>query len=135
MGDNFYPETTDAQAKVTAELSYPSGSGIDGDTYKVIATVVDLNGKRTVYTLSSEDGSYDYATGINLGKSYECGKGLACSRYSVKTGKKMGLYGVYFSVIKNAPSIADVYPGTFSGSNKGALYNMSNPAHREVIYE
>lgn len=142
VSDNFAPETTDAQAKVTAELSYPSGSGINGDTYKVIATVVGLDGKRTVYTLSSEDAikrDYDHNTGdwieVNLGKSYGCGKNLACSQYSVKTGKKMGLYGVYFSVIKNAPSIADVYPGTFSGSNKGALYNMSNPAHREVIYE
>ena len=141
--DNFGPEVTDKDAAVVARVMYPSGSA-DGSTYKVIATVVDGDGKKTIHTLNSEeaiDRYWDEHEGKwienNLGKSFDCGKALKCSQYSVKLGKKMGNYGVYLNVIKNGSS-ASVYSGTFSGSNKGALYYLADPNSknfRKVIYE
>ena len=131
VSNDFYP---DRPHVFSTQVMYPTGSA-DGDTYSVIATVVKPDGSKEIHTLKSEDRVItDDERGIseNLGKSYPCGKGLSCSQFSITVGNIRQIEGVYVNVVKNSASIADVYPGTFSGSNKGTYWSSEA---RKVIYE
>ena len=132
--DDFFP---DQPHVFSAQVMYPTGTA-NGDTYNVIATVVDKDGNKKIHTLKSEDRInkyYDFQqdkeVSENLGKSYHCGKGLSCTQFSVAIGKINQIKGVYVNVIK-ANSASDVYLGTFSGSNLGTFWSSEA---RKVIYE
>lgn len=136
VSNDFYPDRPHVFA---AQVMYPTGTA-NGDTYNVIATVVDKNGNKKIHTLKGEDfvrSYYDNQAGKevseNLGKSYPCGKNLSCTQFAITVGKIYEIKGVYVNVVKTTTSsVADVYPGTFSGSNLGAFWSSEA---RKVIYE
>ena len=131
VSNDFFP---DRPHVFSTQVMYPTGSA-DGDTYNVIATVVDSDGNQKIHTLKSEEAiAINFETGAeeNLGKSYTCGKNLSCSQFSITIGNIRSIQGVYVNVVKAASSTADTYPGTFSGSNKGSFWSAEA---RKVIYE
>ncbi|MBR3365994.1 hypothetical protein IKG48_02655 [Candidatus Saccharibacteria bacterium] len=130
--DNFGPSTTASEAKAIAHVMFPTGSA-DENTYSIIATVVSKDGTKTTSTIKSEPAENIYGFGGNEAAqpTIECGKGLTCAQYSVKTGNPRALAGIYFNVIKNGSSNT-VYSGTFSGSNLGTYWNAES---RKVTYD
>ncbi len=135
VSNDFRPDQPHVFA---AQVMYPTGSA-NGNTYSVIATVVDKDGNKKIHTLKAEDyvrSYYDHQQGKeiseNLGKSYSCGKGLSCTQFSITVGNIRQIKGVYVNVVKNSTSINDVYPGTFSGSNLGTYWSSEA---RKVVYE
>lgn len=135
VSNDFFPDRPHVFA---AQVMYPTGTA-NGDTYNVIATVVDKNDNKKIYTLKGEDFIRSYYDGHagkeiseNLGKSYPCGKNLSCTQFAITIGKIYEIKGVYVNVVKADATIMDTYPGTFSGSNLGSFWSSEA---RKVVYE
>ena len=106
-------------------LFYPSNKSYSD--YEVVANITYNDGKTETKTLTAED-MIDDSTQDNLGKDVDGGVNLKQTLYTISNGKSVKEVRFF---VKKAGSTADVYGGTFSGSNKGLLYSVDA---RSLVY-
>ena len=127
--DNFAPGQT--EPVLYADIYYPT-QGYDENSFQVVATAIYEDGSEKVLILDSVnviDHSWNGNWGDDLGKKVYGGYNLSYSEFILDYENDM--VGVYFTVIKKGSLGENEYTGTFSGSGRGAYYDIRD---RDIIY-